>query len=158
MIVKVDVIGAEGSKVSDAAPPAKSLLTDIDILAAGAAKDVFGMENGVSANRDSPFFPVLTAVSHALRERYDTFTNTVAVLVFWVKNPEMLAGAESIVLERCGTRRTYVRVRIVNTETFMMVLRIGWDMSQPRAQPSEMGVFTTIAPLAIMDLSLKKHH
>lgn len=69
----------------------------------------------------------------------------------------MLAGAERVVLERCGTRRTYVHVRIVNTETFMMGLRIGWDMSQPRAQPSELGVFTTIAPLAIMGLSLKKH-
>jgi len=39
----------------------------------------------------------------------------------------------------------------------MMGLRIGWDMSQPRAQPSKMGGFTRIAPLAIMNLSLKKH-
>ncbi|WP_065092287.1 MULTISPECIES: hypothetical protein [unclassified Rhizobium] len=157
MVVQIDVVRTDGREIGDTAPAAKGLLTDIDIRAAGATKDVFGMKNCVPAKRDSPFFPVLTAIGHALGEGYDAFTNTVAVLVFGVKNPEMLAGAESVVLERCGTRRTYVHVRIVNTETFMMGLRIGWDMSQPRAQPSELRVFTTIAPLAIMGLSLKKH-
>ncbi|WP_153511147.1 hypothetical protein [Rhizobium rhizogenes] len=131
------------------------MLTDIDVLAASAAKDVFGMENCVSANWDSPFFPVLTAVSHALREGYDTFTDTVAVLVFWVKNPEMLAGAEGVVLERRGTRRTYVQVRIVNIETFMIGLWVGWDMSQPGGHRSKTGGFTAIAPTAIIILLLQ---
>ncbi|MDE1994834.1 MAG: hypothetical protein KGI75_20195, partial [Rhizobiaceae bacterium] len=96
------------------------------------------------------------AVGHALSKRHDALTDTVAILVFWVKNPEMLAGAEGVILECCGTVRTYVRVRIVNTETFMMGLRIGWDISQPSGHRSKTGGFTAIAPTAMIILLLQK--
>ena len=51
---------------------------------------------------------------------------------------------------------TYVRVRIVNTENFMMGLWTGWGISQPPAHRSKTGGFTAIAPTAMIILLLQK--